>query len=207
MIIAVDIDGCLSNFTDSYTRLIHEETGIQLPKASDEWPTTWYFDREAFEKAGYDKIKARMIEGHIWDRIKKNETFWVKLQPLPLAQVTVTRLNDLAREGHDIYYLTHRMGIKAKLQTERWLYNLGMNFPAVIMSGNKVPILKSIGAEIFIDDKPDTIIEVAKSIRDEKLPIRLYRKNAPYNQHPSWGDEVRSVGSVKEMLEKEGLWQ
>src|SRR5258706_7339654 len=98
----------------------------------------------------------------------------------------------MANLGHEVYFITNRMGIRAKHQTEIWLYSLGMNYPTVIVTGDKLPILRSLGVNFFVDDRYETIMEVAEA----KLPLKLYLRQAPYNYPRAYPDNVRQVLSV-----------
>lgn len=191
MKLGVDIDGCLANFTDSYSKHLSQVTGLVFPKASDAWPTEWYWDRAA----GVNKDD----EAKVWKEVitAEGSDFWETLDHLDGAPATIKQLNRLAKAGHDVYFLTHRMGDKAKLQTEKWLYERGVDYPTVVMSGTKLPLVRAIGIQFFIDDKPETIEEMHDNVK------LLYIKDAPYNRHVKVGKRVKSV---REALEDAGLW-
>lgn len=121
---------------------------------------------------------------------------------MPDAVATVKRLEQLSRAGHDVYYITNRMGQQAKYQTELWLYNAGMNYPTVLMAANKLPIIESLGLDFYIDDKPETVYELAEV---PGLVKSLYMKDAGYNRAFTQL-KFNRVSSVKEALHKEGLW-
>jgi deoxypyrimidine-specific 5' nucleotidase type C protein (NT5C) len=211
-----DIDGVLADFTTAYANLLIKTTGTDKlvdgwkdKLAAREWPTTWYWDREA----GYTKEE----EVRVWsDYITKQGIFWENLDAIDGAGEIIKYINKLAKKGINIYFITHRMGEKAKLQTEKWLYGLGMDYPTVILSGDKAPLLYSLGANFFIDDKPETIMDicdkmVADRMRHNNLggwPLEngLYLKDAAYNR----GIErvgFKRVGSVKEALMDMGVWE
>lgn len=190
MVIGVDIDGVLANFTDAYAKLLTAQTGIQFPKASEDWPPVWNWDRAAGVISSHEQI--------VWAKIRLKATqFWRGLSPLEGAVAAIRRLDYLSKHGSDVYFLTHRMGEEAKLQTERWLYDHGMDFPTVLLAERKLPILLALEVGCFIDDKVSTVEEVAGQIPN------TYLKDAPYNLECSAG--IRVTGA-KEMLELEGLW-
>lgn len=204
----IDLDGVLSNFTDSYARALWKETGILFPPNSDEWPTVWYWEREA----GVTKEQ----EGKVWkDHILKGKKkFWEGLAPLPDARAELKQLNRLAKLGHEVTFISTRMGEQAKAQTETWLYNNWMSFPTVILSDKKVPLIRDLGIDFFIDDKWETIDLLARTAETEKWkiggtrpPCSIYLKSTPYNKGYEPYNGVVRVSGVKEALQKEGLWR
>lgn len=188
-------DGCLANFSDSYARLLTKETGIEFPKVSQDHPKEWYWERAA----GVTKQQEKAV----WERdiLAKGSRFWLNLKPMDGAGTVIRRLNELSREGHDVYFITHRMGAKAKLQTEKWLYEHGMNFPTVLLSGDKVPLIRALEIEFFVDDKPETVLAVANV-----MPWTVYMQAAPYNADVVLPKNVVKVGNVEEALRWAKLW-
>lgn len=187
MRIAFDIDGCLANFTKSYAKLITEVSGRDL--VSEETianPETWYWDRAA----GYTKDEEKAT----WKRIMGDGTFWASLEPFD--RKVFDRI-DLFSQNHPVYFLTNRDGKRAKQQTEEWLQTYGILHPTVLLSADKVPVLKGLAIDVFVDDKPETLADVAAALPDVKLFKVAYRYNV---DAPG-----ESVASVSEMLNRLGL--
>lgn len=194
--LAIDIDGVLANFTDSYAKALFEYTGINFPKNSTEWPKVWNWELEGGVTP--DQVKK------VWSLfiLQGKMNFWRNLEPLPQAKSAIQKLNMLANRGYDVYFLTNRLGEESKLQTEKWLYDLGMNYPTVVVAADKLPILRSLGVNFFIDDKPETILEVSKWLEDSKTPsFRLYMQKAPYNVAGTYHENVRPVSNILEALQ------
>lgn len=196
MKLAIDIDGCLANFTDSYSRALTEHTGISFPKNSDEWPTEWYWDRAA----GITKDQ----EKHVWNNVilAKGSTFWQDLDMIDGADKVIKQLNSMAKRGYDVYYLTHRMGDNAKGQTEKWLYERGCDYPTVVMTGNKLPVLVALDIGFFVDDKTETIQEVGA----QGVVKETYLKLAPYNRGFEYPKHVKKAKSVEDAMRRADLW-
>jgi len=199
--VCFDIDGVIARFDLAYGKAIIEVTKRNLLpegwETSPDFPATWYWDRDA----GYTKDE----EKKTWNtRILNSTSFWKNLAPLPGSKEVMKQLNRLAREGSDIYFLTHRMGKRAKSQTEEFLYNLGCNYPTVILSGNKAPFAEAVGGlDLYCDDKLSTIEEFATS----GLVKNLFLKAAPYNVEGRTNNGYRVVGSASEALSVAGLWK
>jgi 5' nucleotidase, deoxy (Pyrimidine), cytosolic type C protein (NT5C) len=192
MNIGFDLDGCLVNFTDSYATILTRLTGIQFPRNSSEWPTVWYWDRAA----GVSKE----AEGAAWAEITSGRTlFWQHLEPLPRSRETLFWLDELRSQGHNIYFITTRPGVLAKLQTERWLNAFGFTNPTVLIARNeaaKGQMAQALGLDVFVDDKPENcqaVVEATKKVDwvdldivdtqvHYKYPCRVVLVDAPYNR-------------------------
>ncbi len=175
MRLGIDIDGCLANFNSSYIDIIVEVTGVNLfPEGCKDdvaFPTTWNYELDN----GYTKEQVKKV----WDEIVHNTKFWEKLEAYPDTKETIKELNRLAKKNHDVYFLTHRMGKNAKLQTETWLYNHGMNYPTVLLTGDKGPVLNNLGIKFFVDDKLETVNDIMRQGLDTQ---HFYLIDRPYNQ-------------------------
>jgi hypothetical protein len=187
MRIALDIDGCLAHFTRGYAEVIRKTSGRDL--LTEEMilnPPCWNWDLAA----GYTKEEERAA----WNHIFSSNEFWQNLPPIPgLGQEFFDDLEALTYD-HDVYFLTHRAGKNAKQQTEAWLFDRTLTCPTVLLSGDKLPLLKALDIQYFVDDKPETLATVAESRWAHKG--KLFKVNYTYNaDSPGVG-----VASVKEML-------
>ena len=190
--IGIDLDGCLANFNDAYTALLTKESGVEFPPTSDEWPTEWYYDRPEGVSAAHRSAA--------WEVIKSTD-FWGRLTPLEGALDSLQRLNILRATGHDIYFITSRPGKMAKFYTEEWLRLSGMQNPTVLIASNKGPVAQGLELDVFVDDKPENLNDVAEA----RAEVRAYLVDRPYNRTylpPLCGGGVR-VKSVGEMLDIE----
>jgi hypothetical protein len=190
--LGVDVDGCLANFTDSYAALLTRRSGIPFPPSSDEWPTCWFWDRAA----GITKD----IETETWSKdILQSINFWKNLEPLPNAKPAIRWLNRLARTNNEVYFITNRPGHSSKYQTEKWLYALGMNYPTVITTADKLAFVKAIKLDFYIDDKPETIQEIAAA----NIPgLRLYLRQWAYNRDKDYPANVWMCKDVLSALQE-----
>lgn len=199
MRLGVDIDGVLANFNLAYAKLLTNQTGITFPTTSPDWPAVWNYDRAAGITPEQEKTA--------WKTIMEDDTFWLNLKPYPEAQVVTTQLNHLTKLGHECFFLTNRMGNRAKVQTERFLYGIGSDYPCVILVADKTPLIRLLGLNFFIDDKLDTVNEVARVAEEEKLPVHghTYLLAAPYNRQGR-REDLKVVDSVIDALKQEDLW-
>ena len=181
--LGIDLDGCLVDFNAGYVDLLIKEKGEDLfppDRNADNFPPVWFYERHF----GYGDV-----EEAVWKKIKESPDFWQKLGPLPTAVATLQQLDILEIFGHEVYFITHRSGREVKKQSEIWLVGHGFEFPTVLIAGDKAPIIQALELDFYIDDKPETIIE----LHSMKYPKHLYLKDAPYNRHVSVGNRVSTV--------------
>jgi 5' nucleotidase, deoxy (Pyrimidine), cytosolic type C protein (NT5C) len=196
MKLGIDIDGCLANFNKAYGNLLIQVTGVNLlPSEWDshpDFPGVWDWD----SAVGYSTQDIQAA----WTKIVTSPRFWESLEPLDNAKDTVKALNRLGKKGAEIYFLTHRMGLRSKVQTERWLYNLGMDYPTVILTGNKAPIAQNLGLTFFVDDKVENVNAVAIAWPKAQTFVvdRLYNRE---NREAG----VKPATSVPDALKQAGI--
>ena len=205
--LAFDLDGCFFNFTSAYADLLIKVSGKDLLpegwRTDPNFPAEWYWERSA----GYSPE----VEKEVWDKyILKGSKFWKDLEPMPYATEVAAFLNDLWKQGKEIYFISHRMGNKAKKQTEESLYYLGIDYPCVLLEGNKAPLLRLLKPNFYIDDKPSTVKDISVTAqREQWQDFNLFLKTAPYNKNEDcWatGYPQSIVPSVKVGLQLAGIW-
>ena len=215
MKIGIDVDGVLASFEEGYAKLIIAVTGKDLfPEPKPWWPTgcppVWFWTQHF----GYTQAE----DSATWKAIKESPDFWQKLKILPGAY---TLRNLFQKYGflksHDIYFVTNRLGIRPKEQTERWLReHLGLSRPTVLLSEEKGLIAKGLHLDCYIDDKDSNVLDVAKNAVWAKLgaegPViyrtRTYCLNKDYNKgmpESNSATPYTRVDSVEEFLQLEGL--
>lgn len=190
--LAVDIDGCLANFTTRYVDRIIQVTGVDKfegDQTAKGFPPVWNYPEE------YGYTSAQMDA--VWKSIRKDELFWATLDPLPGAMEAVRRLERARMDGHDVYFITSRPGYKAKFQTECWLRDMGMDCPTVIIADVKVDYLSLLKLDVFVEDRLDAANALMGYVRLNRLGTRVYLVDAPYNRRPVadlTGEQFRIVG-------------
>lgn len=183
MKIGIDIDGVLADFNTGYIDLIRRTTGIQLPPVSNVYPDVWHYERAA----GVTKKQ----EHEVWEHIRNSE-FWGQLFPLKGTLEVLDKLTQLRYEGHEIYFITSRVGKKVKFQTERWLSLYGMNNPTVLISDKKGPVAQGLELDVFIDDKPENCADVQLA----SPKTRVFLLDQPYNRKTVTGMQLTPSGMV-----------
>lgn len=196
MTLGIDIDGCLADFVGGYMKLVVEMTGkdkFPAQRTYPEFPTSWNWDREA----GYTQTEVVLA----WDKIKTSYNFWRELPEIPTARSSLAILSALEGVyGHTVYFLTNRMGYRAKAQTESWLYRHGFDRPTVLLVEDKAPVINALKIDAFIDDRPDTIRKVVAECPNTRVFVVDYAYNR--DERPV---RAEAVSSVFEMLQKLGF--
>lgn len=189
MVIGIDCDGVLANFSVAYAKLLTAQTGIKFPDYSKEEPTTWYWEREA----GVTKLE----EAQVWEQIRADKRFWFNLAP---CQGAPEFLNNLDLMEHEVYFVTDRSGWMPQYQTSCWLQQFYTDPSVIISRKGKGAICKAIGIDVFLDDKVENI----ESIWSESPMTQAWMLRKPYNEKLHGADRV--VGSLEEFAERTKLW-
>ena len=196
--IGVDLDGVVARFESGYAPLLTKRCGIEFPLDSPEfppvwhWPNAWDVPQDAQDAA--------------WQEIKEDPTFWLSLLPMPGAEECLSELDYLSWKGHNIYFITHRMGAQAKRSTERWLQIHGMENPTVMLVEQKHLAAVALRLDAYIDDMWENVTEVKHFTKQHGLPTRVYMARRPYNRSQfnlALDRGIIPVDSLREMLEIE----
>lgn len=186
--IGVDVDGVLAEFNQGYRQELIKVCGRDH-LGGDE-PPCWHWA----EEVGYSKEE----DAQAWEAIKGSPSFWMGLRPLLEAPETITILNSLYHQGHEVYYISHRFGTGAHVQTAAWLMQQGALMPTVLMSGDKGPIAKGLELTHFIDDKPENALEV----RLQAPSCKTFLLSKSYNKiwHDHLAEGIIVVDTLKEFF-------
>lgn len=134
--IFIDIDGVLANFSLAYSDKAREMGLLNKDEVYEQ--RHWNFKYE---------------HGPVWEAIKNDEDFWLNIQPLCEPNFGFEPCG----------YVTSR-NIPSEI-TQKWISKF--NFPSVPVyttnGESKVPILKELGCDIFVDDYWGNFLEITKA--------------------------------------------
>lgn len=189
MVIGFDVDGVLAAFVPAYQKLILKHSKLNLFQEGDDVnPPCW--DWPQFR--GYSESAI----ADVWRDIRADAHFWERLAPLQNTETLSMCVEDLQRR-HDIYFITSRVGVRPKQQTEHWLRNyLGLQYPTVLISSKKGYAAAALKLDAYIDDNRDNIIDVAT----QSPATRAFLLDRAYNAGTLPRDVTR-VGSLGQMLD------
>lgn len=201
MNLVLDLDGCLFDFNYPYAKLLIKTTG------EDRFPEGWKDDPAILAPVwDWDALHGYSGEEQTetWTEhiLPEKKNFWKKLPLLPGAKEAIIQLNYLAKHGHNVYFMTHRIGENARHQTEVALYNAGMSFPTVMLchAAVKAQVAGHLNCDIFIEDKRETAEDAAR------LGIhKVYLIDAACNRSEVHAGTI--VKDVREVLELNDLWK
>lgn len=198
MRIGLDLDGVFCNFTEAYIRVVREVAGVDLFEPTDATnPPVWYFP----EYRGYSKDVIK----EAWKRINTDTSFWYRLATLPGAQAFLAHRKQTL--SHDVYFLTNRSGVHAKLRTEQWCsFHLYTMYPTVLITSDKTGvdkgwIAKALKLDCYIDDK----LENVKQVCELSPKTRTYLLDYAYNQDNPPDTRYTRVSTVNDFFIAEGL--
>lgn len=188
----IDVDGVLALFDKAFTQVLIKTSGKDLFPAHPYAPPCWNW----CEPLGYSKEE----ESAAWDAVKASKDFWRNLDTYPETESVIDRLWTMQKQGHDVYFITNRMGINPKRQTEDWLNDLTPTLwpsPTVLVSAHKGLSAAALELTHYIDDKPSNCTDVVKAMG---VKCRTYLLDRTWNQEGA-GTYVPRLKSVHEMLD------
>ncbi len=188
MIRAYDIDGVLANFTDGHRKAIHEVAGVVMPPTTDTYPDVWDYHLEL-------GLSEKQL-ADIWEHIRETD-FWETLAPAKNGVVALSMIRHQRKAGDRIYFITDRKGSYAKHLTEFWLDSNGYECPTVLLTGDKGPVCKALGVELFVDDRPSNCLDVATRCPQAKV----FLLDAPYNRNTGIEESCPNVTRVQSILD------
>lgn len=203
MTIVSDVDGVLSSFESVWEPLLAKIAGgSKLPKGwldDPNQPNEWDWDKTAYGKD---------ITSKGWEHVARSDKFWLDLKPLPGALKVAQQINRLMK-SHDVVFMTSRPGVGVQRQTCKWLYEIGVLYPNVIVVNrwqDKVPLLMDLRTGFFIDDKLETINALYNHCYLNRLPVKqFFLADAPYNREGRVNG-VKVAANVTDALKQSGLW-
>ncbi|RAL25751.1 5' nucleotidase, NT5C type [Thermoflavimicrobium daqui] len=168
MKIGVDIDGTIKDTHRAAVEVYNEELdqAVRVEEVTD-----FYLD----EAYGLSKKEGKML----WRKLE--EKIYSLGLPLPHAAEV---LNELEKQGHEIYFITARPGMKnIEKVTRKWLKK--NHFPykennLIMNSQNKAKIAKEIGIDLFFEDAPFHLDKLVEEEIPTVIVDAVYNRNYPH---------------------------
>lgn len=131
--------------------------------------------------------------GELWNSLK-DEIYFSDCQ---IFEEAVETLQELDREGHDVFYITSRMPEHCK-RTKNWLVERGFpvregHFFCGMKDEEKINIIHQLKLDYYVDDKP-AVLETLLNI-----PTKVIAFDSSYNQ-------TTPVPRLKHWSEFKTLW-
>ena len=190
MNIGLDIDNCITNFTEYFllrARTLFGPSVFNNEKITYKDVTTYDFS---------NVIPDKKDVAAIWEHLASETNMWEKI-PLLNPKDWGEFLKYNKREDMNIYFLTKRFeseGRSAFNQTVRYLTNMGWIDPQVIVTFKKAEVINALDIKFMIDDAPENLEEIIDMSPDCQ-PVCM---NQTYNR--SFGHEIARVTSLMEYM-------
>ena len=182
----IDLDGVSFDFVQGFLDHLNMVLGMNLTK-EDVKSYYWY-------ETADDISKERFFEEfHRFGRAKGYRN-------LAVIPGTLEALRAIVADGHNVYFITNRPAYALQDTIEALEEH---NFPCrenlIFAKGDKSPVIKEKGVDVFIDDSPKTLSQITANTR-----ATIYCRSYEYNNHL---DEtfLTRVNSWAEFLEHAGI--
>lgn len=137
VIIGIDVDGTINNFTDAYNILYKQYFPDNEVYEADDWH--WY---QRMDYNGGDAQK--------WFKSKKAETFNIS-QPYPNAVNTINNLYEFVKTyGYTLNIVTNQVTQESRDQAKIWLDKFGFKYDNIIFVDSAKDKWKHV--DIMVDD-------------------------------------------------------
>jgi len=186
MRVVLDVDGVLADFILGFTTLANRMFGSPV--------------YTTLEQRVWDSFDGLTDAQHarVWEAATQSPTFWEELPPIA-SPAEFARLA-AAAAAHDLYFVTSRIGLGVKAQTEAWLRRVGLSTPTVILSDAKGEVAKAVRADALLDDKAGNAVFTQYYSRG----TAVYLIDRPYNRFDPaiLGSKIIRVRTLREFLDR-----
>ncbi len=189
------MDGVFADFVTGFNRVLVHTAGKDLFPANYE-ATCW----DWAETVGYTESEVAVA----WAAVNEDQHFWFTLPDYNDTVDTLKRLWNLQKAGHEVYFITNRVGTRVKEQTDKWLFERTpslMPCPSVLITALKGCAAEALQLNAYIDDKPSNCRDV---VRHMGLFCKVYMLDRPWNQEAD-DKYIMRVDSVNRMLDTLGV--
>jgi uncharacterized HAD superfamily protein len=172
--IGFDIDGVLS---DSWHKAVQEDFVMNY---NDTKNTKKFWD-------GWDtRYPKELIHFYL-----KCPLFYTKYMP---DSKVIETVQDLAEEGHEIHYVTHRFPEELSFTTAWWLKYYKFSYPENLVIGftPKDETVRSIGCDYFVEDKAEIVNSLANI-------TNIICRTRPWNEEKI-NEGIQLIDEVPELI-------
>lgn len=188
-VLGFDIDGVLAAFDHAFIERIIAITGRDVFPPRPFVIPTWDFPQ--FYGYSEDEVSAA------WKDIKADCLFWQELPGYADTYASLRAIRSRQYRGDDIYFVTSRVGVQVKQQTENWLVYAGYSSrPTVLISSTKGLIAAGLRLDAFLDDRWENALDVSTT------KTRSFLLNRSWNTEfgGAAAHDITRVDSVTEFL-------
>lgn len=200
MRIAIDIDGVLAQFSESFAKLLNANEPGVVP------------DGFKFTSWGWPDTIRKGLEDTGWGLVRETENFWTTLEPYE-DNLEALRKFLVNNRDVEVFYVTSRTpsaGRSTLFQSNTWLTSQGVrvrNSTTIVMPytlGKGHPITKGqlyrdLAIDASIDDYPKNIHGALQASLDYRTGHTPFLLDRPWNERAGELDAFR-VASLKEYL-------
>ena len=179
--VAFDIDGVLADMDTALARQaahLFPAAGRGADAAAQEPGGPLIESQAAAVPAGLSLSSEQQTR--LWQHVSSLENFWETLAPF--EPEAILRLSDLAAELRwEVIFLTRRPethGLRAQVQTQKWLEAQGFLRPSVfVVQRPRGLIATALDLDVVVDDRLENCMDIA--VHSPARAILVLRDNAP----------------------------
>lgn len=193
MKLGIDIDGTIKHTHKAAIKVYNEEFNMNLTENEVQ---TYYMD-EPYGLTGDEGQKVwRRLEGRIY-------TIGIPREHAPEA------LQQLEKEGHEIYYITARPDFKEVEEiTIKWLQKHGFPYSGdnlFMNSLNKGKVAKELGINLFFEDDPEHINNLINAGIPTIIVDMVYNRDLSLDipRIKDWYEGLKYVHEFDELLKSQ----
>ncbi len=181
--VGLDVDGVIFDFVSAFREQAQNLLGGKFPKFSSDWE----FGNWSLTPKEWDKL---------WESVRDSHNWFENEKPLNRKTVEyVKRLDSIS----ELCFITNRrptQGASVLRQTQEQLFDLGIDFPTVLVRRDKGPTVAGLGLDVFVDDYVVNL-ERAEACSPN---TKLFLINQTYNENLGIPKTWTRVDSLKEVV-------
>lgn len=176
--IGLDIDGVIADLHDKLLEIARKYTNIP----EDE--------KQEYKLRDMNGV-SRDVENRVFEELFKTH----QIEDVPVVPGAVEIINSWYDLGHKIILLTARAK-HWKEQTEKWLNNIGLKYDQLVFDDNKGEQAQQMGIDIFIDDKPENVLDLQAHDVEALLFEQPWNQDMDLPQIQDWA-EFKKTSSIQ----------
>lgn len=184
MRVGLDVDGVIFDFVSAFREEATKLFDRKFPRFSSDWEFgNWNLSPNEWDE--------------LWGKVRDSLN-WFSWEEKPFNKSTVQHVRTLDRIS-ELCFITNRMptkGQSVRYQTQEQLYEIGIEFPTVLVRKDKGPAIAGLELDVYVDDY---VMNLHRA--EECSPLtKLFLFNQTYNENLETPDRWTRISSLREVV-------